>query len=175
MDTLKYPIGKYVEQPFSEKQKGEWLLDIEALPIQLEYAVVNLDEAQLNTTYRDGGWMIKQVVHHVADSHMNAYIRFKLGLTEEHPTIKAYDEKKWAEMEDSKSTPINISLTILHALHTRWIEILKDISEEQFARKVFHSEHKKDMSLWYLLGNYAWHGKHHTAHIQQLRARRNWK
>lgn len=175
MDALKYPVGKYVEQPFSEKQKAEWLLDIEALPKQMEYAVINLDETQLNTPYRDGGWMVKQVVHHVADSHMNAYIRFKLGLSEDHPTIKPYAEAKWAEMPDTINLPINLSLTLLYALHARWYEILKHISEEQYSRKVFHPEHKKHMTLWYLLGNYAWHGRHHVAHIQQLRDSRNWK
>ncbi len=175
MDTLKYPIGKYVEQPFSEKQKGEWLLDIQALPTQLEYATINLDQEQLNTTYREGGWMLKQVVHHVADSHMNAYIRFKLCLTEDLPSIKPYDEKRWAEMEDSIHLPTNLSLTILHALHARWYEILKHITEEQFQRKVYHPEHKKEMTLWYLLGNYAWHGRHHTAHINATRERMNWK
>ncbi len=174
MDTLKYPIGKYVEQPFSENRKREWLLDIQALPKQLEFAVTNLDEAQLNTPYRDGGWMVKQVVHHVADSHMNAYIRFKLGLTEDIPSIKPYDEKRWAEMHDSLELPINLSLTILHALHARWYEILMHINDEQFQRKVFHPEHKKEMTLWYLLGNYAWHGRHHTAHIIATRERMNW-
>src|SRR6478672_5500571 len=107
MEELKYPLGKYIGQPYSDKQLKEWLLDIQTLPNQIEFAVTNLDEAQLDTPYRPDGWTIKQVVHHVADSHMNAYIRFKLGLTEENPSIKPYDEKMWAEMADTKHLPIN--------------------------------------------------------------------
>ncbi len=174
MDALKYPIGKYVEQPFSPGQLDEWLLDIQLLPKKIEYAITNLDEHQLNTPYREGGWTVKQVVHHVADSHMNAYIRFKLGLSEENPTIKAYDEKAWAEMTDTKNLPINISITLLYALHTRWYEILEHISTGEWDRTLFHPEYKKQMTLWYLLGMYAWHSKHHVAHITSLRERMGW-
>ena len=123
MEDLRYPIGKYQPQPFSEKQLQEWLIDIKFLPQHLENAVLNLDEAQLNTPYRPEGWTVKQVVHHVADSHMNAYIRFKLGLTEDNPTIKPYDEAAWAKLNDTSNLPINVSLTFLHALHTRWMEV----------------------------------------------------
>lgn len=126
----RYPIGKYEPQPFSEKLLKDWINDIRFLPTSLENAILNLDEAQLNTPYREGGWKIKQLVHHVADSHMNAYIRFKLGLTENTPAIKPYDEKKWAELKDSELLPPNISLTLLHALHSRWVEILKDMKRE---------------------------------------------
>ena len=115
-----------------------------------------------------------QLVHHVADSHMNAYIRFKLGLTEDNPAIKPYEEKLWAEMNDTKNLPINISLTILFAVHKRMLEVLKSIKEEEWNRTVFHPEHQKTMSLWFLLGMYAWHGKHHTAHITKLRERMGW-
>lgn len=174
MEDLRYPIGKFVEQPFSVNLKKEWLLDISALPIQLEYAVTNLDHQQLETQYRDGGWNVRQVVHHVADSHMNAFIRFKLGLTDENPSIKPYEEQLWAELPDARM-PVNISITLLHALHSRWYEILDSLSEEQFNRTVFHPEHRKEMTLWYLLGQYAWHGKHHTAHITSLRERMSWK
>ncbi len=173
-EDLRYPIGKYIVQPFSEKLLGEWLTDIKNLPQHLENAVLNLDETQLNTPYRDGGWIVKQVVHHVADSHMNAYIRFKLGLTEDKPTIKPYDENAWAQMADTKNIPVNISLTLLHALHIRWYEVLKNISEADFNRTVIHPEHKKEMTLWYLLGMYAWHGRHHTAHVTALRERMKW-
>lgn len=166
MEHLKYPIGKYVEQPFSEKQLREWLLDIETLPLHVEHAILNLDEAELETPYRPDGWTLKQVVHHVADSHMNAYIRFKLALTEENPTIKPYDEAAWAQLPDTANLPINISITLLFALHMRWSEILKNIKEDQWNRTVFHPEHKKQMTLWYLLGMYAWHGKHHVAHLK---------
>ena len=170
----RYPIGKYQPQPFSSKQKQDWINDIRLLPGALEQAVLNLDEAQLNTPYRDGGWTVKQLVHHVADSHMNAYCRFKLGLTEENPTIKPYEEALWAELPDTKNLPINISLTLLHALHSRWIEILVNMKDEDFNRTVFHPEHKKDLTLWHLLGLYAWHSRHHTAHITTLREKKRW-
>ena len=174
MEDLRYPIGKYAPQPFSEKQLQDWLIDIKFLPQHLENAILNLDESQLNTAYRPEGWTVKQVVHHVADSHMNAFIRFKLGLTEENPAIKPYDEGAWAKLSDTKNLPINISLTLLHALHTKWIEVLKNISAEEWNRTVFHPEHKKNMSLWYLLGMYAWHSNHHVAHITSLRERMKW-
>ena len=173
-EDLRYPIGKYIVQPFSEKLLGEWLTDIKNLPQHLENAILNLDEAQLNTVYREGGWTVKQVVHHVADSHMNAYIRFKLGLTEVNPVIKPYDEAAWAEMTDTKNLPINISLTILHGVHTRWYEVLKNMGREDLDKTVFHPEHKKEFTLWELLGMYAWHSKHHVAHITSLRERMKW-
>jgi len=174
MDKQQYPIGKYVEQPFSEKQLQEWLNDIRFLPENLEHAVLNLDEAQLETPYRDGGWTVKQLVHHVADSHMNAYIRFKLGLSEENPTIKPYNQDAWAQMPDTKNLPINLSFTILHAVHRRWYEILINITPEQWNRTVVHPEYNKQMTLWHLLGMYAWHSRHHTAHINNLRERMGW-
>lgn len=174
METFRYPIGKYIEQPFSDNQLKEWLLDIEALPQHIEYAITNLDAQQLDTPYREGGWTVQQLVHHVADSHMNAYIRFKLGLTEDNPSIKPYDEKAWADMNDTKHIPINVSITLLYALHKRWYEIIKHISPEEWKRTVFHPEHKKEMTLWYLLGMYAWHSRHHVAHITALRGREGW-
>ena len=175
MEDLKYPIGKYKEQPFSQSQLKEWLLDIEVLPKALEYALVNLDAEQLEVPYRPDGWNSRQVVHHVADSHMNAFIRFKLGLTENRPDIKPYDEAKWALLSDAQHVPINISNTLLFALHARWLEVLKNITDEEWLRTVYHTEYKKEMTLWYLLGMYAWHGKHHTAHINNLREKMGWK
>lgn len=174
MEDLKYPIGKYIEQPFSQQQLEEWLLDIEILPKALEYSITNFDAAQLEIPYRPGGWNSRQVVHHVADSHMNAFIRFKLGLTEEKPDIKPYDEAKWALLSDAAHVPVNISITLLYALHVRWVEILKSIKAGEWLRTVYHPEYKKEMTLWYLLGMYAWHGKHHTAHINKLREREGW-
>jgi uncharacterized damage-inducible protein DinB len=171
----RYPIGEYKPQPFSIDKKVEWMADIKFLPLQLENAVLNLDEKQLHIPYREGGWTIQQVVHHVADSHMNAYIRFKVGLTEDNPTIKPYNEKRWAEFSDVQKLPINISITLLHALHLRWYETLKYVTDEQWNNHtVFHPEHKKTMRLWYLLGLYAWHGKHHVGHITSLRNRMAW-
>ncbi|QEC44943.1 YfiT family bacillithiol transferase [Pseudobacter ginsenosidimutans] len=171
---LRYPIGKYETQPFSSNQKRLWLQDIQFLPGLLETAIENLDEAQLNTPYRDGGWTVKQVVHHVADSHMNAYVRFKLGLTEDNPTIKPYDEARWAELKDVQAVPINMSITLLYTLHTRWHAAILHLTDQEWQRTVFHPEHKKEMSLWLLLGMYAWHGKHHVAHITSLRERKRW-
>ncbi len=174
MEDLRYPIGKYIVQPFSDKLWQEWVMDIKNLPQHLENAVLNLDEVQLDTPYREGGWTVKQLVHHVADSHMNAYIRFKLGLTEDNPTIKPYDEAAWAEMADTKNLPINISLTILHAVHARWNEVLKSMGRTDLDRTVFHPQHKKQLTLWELLGMYAWHSRHHTAHVTSLRERMKW-
>ncbi|GAO44465.1 YfiT family bacillithiol transferase [Flavihumibacter petaseus] len=172
---LRYPTGKYTPVPYSPEQHQAWLNDIKFLPQLLENAILNLDEKQLETPYRDGGWTIKQVVHHVGDSHMNAIIRFKLGLTENNPAIKPYDEAAWAELNDVKELPINITLTMLHAIHARWYAALYKIDAETLQqRTVFHPEHQKEMTLWYLLGMYAWHGKHHVAHITSLRDRNHW-
>ena len=171
---LRYPIGKYEPQPFNGTLKRNWLQDIQFLPGLLENAIENLDEAQLNTPYRDGGWTVKQVVHHVADSHMNAYIRMKLGLTEDNPVIKTYEETLWAELDDVKNVPINMSITLLYTLHTRWHAALLHLTDEQWKRTVFHPVKKANVDLWYLLGTYAWHGKHHVAHITSLRERKGW-
>lgn len=179
-DDLRYPIGKVEDQPLStkdgydEKVKAAFLLDIQLCPSMLEQAISNLDEHQLNVPYREGGWTTKQVIHHVADSHMNAYIRFKLALTEENPVIKPYDEAAWAELSDTINLPINISLTLLHALHTRWVEMMKNMTEEDWQRTIFHPEQKRTITLWDMLGTYAWHGKHHAAHITALRERMGW-
>lgn len=175
MQSLQYPIGKYVEQPYSEAQRKEWLLEIQSMPDEMEQAISNFDAAQFDMPYREGGWTVKQVVHHVADSHMNAYTRFKLGLTENKPTIKTYDEKEWALLSDTTNLPVNISLTLLHALHIRWVEVLMNMTEKDYEREVYHPEHKTHLTLWYLLGMYAWHGKHHVAHVTTLKERLNWK
>jgi len=172
----RFPIGTFEPQPFSIERKIEWLADIKFLPLHLENAVLNLDENQLQTPYREGGWTVHQLVHHVADSHINAYCRFKLGMTEDNPTIKPYEEKLWAELHDVQKLPINISLTLLHALHARWHEALKDVSDDEWNnRTVFHPEQKKTIRLWTLLGTYAWHGRHHVAHIMSLRQKMGWK
>ena len=173
-DDARYPIGKYEPQPYSQQQKDKWLLDLQLLPSDLENAIHNLDEAHLHTPYREGGWTVHQLVHHIADSHMNAYIRFKLGLTEDNPPIKPYDEKAWANLDDVKTLPINISITLLFALHERWVAAIKNLSEEEWQRTVFHPEHKKEMTLWFLLGMYAWHGRHHVQHILSLREKMQW-
>ena len=171
---LRYPIGQYEPHPYSEKLKEQWLADIKFLPNTLENAVQHLDEKQLQTPYRDGGWTVHQVVHHVADSHMNALIRFKLGYTENNPTIRPYDEKLWATTSDTLNLPVNISITLLYALHQRWYEFLRSFTEEDWNKTVYHPEHKKEFTLWVLLGMYAWHGRHHVAHINGLKERMSW-
>lgn len=171
----RYPIGKYVVQPYSEELKKEWLSDIKFLPNDLEVALQNLDEHELDTPYREGGWTIKQLVHHIADSHMNAYIRFKLALTEDNPTIKPYEEKDWSNLYDVFTVPVNVSVTLLHALHRRLLATLEELNEGQWERTVFHAEQKNRISLWELLGMYAWHGKHHVAHITSLKQQKGWQ
>ena len=178
-ENIRYPIGRQEEQSiykedFTEAIKSSLLIDIKWLPTSLEMAILNLDADQLNTPYREEGWTINQVVHHVADSHINAYTRFKLGLTETEPVIKPYDQDSWALLEDSKTVPINVSLTLLHALHTRWYALMMSMTEEQWQRTIYHPETKQKISLWELLKSYAWHGKHHVAHIISLRNRRGW-
>jgi len=178
METItkdpRYPIGKYIEQEYSDQLRKQWISDIRFLPGLLEYSIQNLDEAQLDTPYREGGWTVKQLVHHVADSHMNAYIRFKLGLTEINPTIKPYAEAAWAELADTAAQPINVSLTLLHALHLRWVSVLEAMTDEDLKRTVYHPERKMDLTLWNLLGSYSWHGKHHVAHITTLKQQMRW-
>ncbi|MEO6069525.1 MAG: YfiT family bacillithiol transferase [Chitinophagaceae bacterium] len=173
-EDLRYPIGEYVPKPYSEETKEEWLADIQFLPQAVESAIHNLDEYQLQTPYRDGGWTIHQVVHHIADSHMNAYIRFKVGYTELNPTIKTYNEKEWAEMADVKNLPVNISITLLYSLHLRWYQFLKSFTDEDWTKTVVHPEQKRNMTLWFLLGLYSWHGRHHVAHINSLRDIKGW-
>jgi hypothetical protein len=171
----RYPIGKYQPVAYREQQVQEWLVDIKMLPKAIELAVQNLDEVQLHTPYRTGGWTVHQLVHHVADSHMNAYCRFKLALTENNPTIKPYEENEWVLLNDVKCLPINISITLLYALHERMYNCLTAVTAQQWQQcSVMHPEQGKQMSLFFLLGMYAWHGKHHTAHITQLRAANSW-
>jgi len=171
---LRYPVGKYLPQAYSEELKEQWLSDVKFLPHAIENAVHNLDEQQLQTPYREGGWTVHQLVHHVADSHMNAYLRFKQGYVEDNPTIKPYDEKMWANLTDVKNLPVNISITLLHALHQRWYEFLSHFTETDWQRTLFHPEHKKQFTLWHMLGLYAWHSRHHVAHITALRERMKW-
>lgn len=173
-EDLRYPIGHYEPQDYSEDLKAQWLADIKFLPQLLEQATANLDEFQLQTPYREGGWTVHQLVHHVADSHMNAYCRFKLGYTEETPTIRPYEEKLWAITADAEHLPINISITLLHALHARWHEFLNHFAPADWQRTVYHPGHGKEFTLWALLGMYAWHGRHHAAHITGLRERMGW-
>ena len=178
-ENIRYPIGRQEDQPiskedFTESGKSSLLIDIKMLPTSLEMAILNLDVDQLETPYRPEGWTLNQLVHHVADSHLNAYVRFKLGLTEKEPVIKPYDQDSWALLDDPNTVPINVSLTLLHALHTRWYTLMKSLTEDQWQRTIFHPETKNLITLWELLKTYAWHGKHHVAHITSLRNRLNW-
>lgn len=174
MPDPRYPIGLYEPKSYSETQKEEWISDIRFLPNGVEHALQNLDEAQLQTPYRDGGWTVHQLVHHIADSHMNAYIRFKLGYTEDVPQIKPYEEGLWAQTADVSTLPVNVSTTLLFALHQRWHVFLQSFEETDWQKTVLHPGLGKEVSLWYLLGSYAWHGRHHTAHITSLRQQMGW-
>lgn len=175
INDARYPIGHFEPQPYSNMLKTKWLRDIKFLPADLELAIQSFDEYQLDTPYREGGWTVKQLVHHIADSHMNAYMRFKLALTEDNPTIKTYEEKEWANLADVSSVPVNVSVTLLHALHRRWLGAIENLTEEQFTnRHIYHPEQKKQISLWYLLGMYAWHSRHHLAHIIKLKEQKGW-
>ncbi len=177
--NLRYPIGKLEEQPFSKKQEYNnklrliYIQDIQDCPSNLEKAVANLNEEQLNTPYRDGGWTVKQVVHHVSDSHMNAFIRFKLALTETCPVIKPYDQNAWAQLPDT-TLPVTIALAFITALHEKWVKIINSMSDEDWKKTIYHPEHQKKMALWDLIGTYAWHGKHHATQIIKLRERNKW-
>ncbi|WDM23358.1 YfiT family bacillithiol transferase [Paenibacillus polymyxa] len=172
---LRYPIGSFVvPDTITEEQLIAWIHDIAELPAQLRQAVEGLNEQQLNTPYREGGWTIRQVVHHVADSHMNSYIRFKLALTEDTPTIKPYDEGRWAEIPDARELPLEPSLQLLEGLHERWVTVLRSLGEDQLHRSFIHPESGQTTRLERNIGIYAWHGKHHTAHITSLRERNAW-
>lgn len=175
LDQLKYPIGKYAfNKDAGENEINQWVSEIGQFPATLKNAVKGLNDAQLDAPYREGGWTVRQVVHHMADSHMNAFIRLKLALTEDHPTIKPYEENLWAEMSDSKNFPIESSLSLVESLHVRWVQMLKNIKTSELDRTVYHPSSKRDMSVKFLLGLYAWHGKHHVAHITELRKRMKW-
>lgn len=173
-EQLRYPIGKFkTPETVNDTDILNWIDTIEKFPERLQKEVITLNDSQLDTPYREEGWTVRQVVHHVADSHMNAYIRFKLTLTEHTPTIKPYLEAQWAELADSKAT-INLSLPILEGVHKRWVIILKSMKQEDFEKKMFHPEHNKELILKNVLALYAWHSNHHLAHITQLKKRKEW-
>ena len=172
---LRYPVGRFTFPEAATSQQIEgWIADIEATPAALRAAVKGLAAAQIESPYRPGGWTVRQLVHHVADSHMNAYTRFKLALTEGTPTIKPYNEAAWAELEDTRTVPITVSLELIDALHTRWVALLRSLSPEQLRRDLRHPEQNRIMRLDGLLGLYAWHGRHHVAHVTALREREGW-
>jgi hypothetical protein len=171
---LRYPVGQFTPvTPCTPELRRDAVAAIAALPPRIREAVAGLDEAQLDTPYRPGGWTVRQLVHHVADSHMNGMIRLKLALTEHEPTIKPYDEKSWAALADAR-LPIEISLAILDNVHARWDAVYQSLTPEQFQRTFFHPEMQKSLTLDTHLQLYAWHSKHHVAHITSLRQRENW-
>jgi uncharacterized damage-inducible protein DinB len=171
---LRYPIGKFVwAGEVEDSQRPELIQQIAETPANLRAAVKDLNEQQLDAPYRPGGWTVRQVVHHLPDSHLNSYVRFKLALTEQEPTIRPYDEARWAELHEARTAPIEISLQLLEALHKRWVLFLQSLKPADFARTLRHPESGL-MSVDTLLRHYAWHGRHHVAHITALRSRMGW-
>jgi uncharacterized damage-inducible protein DinB len=170
----RYPVGPF-EMPtnFGENDRRDRIADIEGLPRRMREAVKSLSQQQLDTAYREGGWTVRQVVHHVPDSHLNAYTRFKLALTEDTPTIKPYAEAEWAKLPDS-AMAIDVSLNLLEAVHARWVTILKAMTPEQWKRALHHPEKGKDLTLDQMLALYSWHSRHHLAHVTELKKRKGW-
>jgi hypothetical protein len=172
----RYPIGPFrFDGKADARQREHWIAEIAAAPGALRAAVTNLSPAQLDTPYREHGWTVRQVVHHLPDSHLNAYTRIKLALTEEEPVIKPYDEARWAELPDVPTTPIDISLTLLECLHRRWVLLLRELGPAEFGRRYHHPEQSRSIGLDEVVAMYAWHGRHHVAQITSLRARRGWE
>ncbi len=172
---LRYPTGRFrrPEAPLDDAERRRAIDTIAVTPAKLRAAVAGLTDAQLGTPYRPDGWTVRQVVHHVPDSHMNAYVRFKLGLTEDEPTIKPYDEARWVELGDTRDTPIETTLVLLEQLHDRWVRLLRSMAADDFARRIRHPE-TGVQRLDQVLALYAWHGPHHVAHVTSLRERMGW-
>lgn len=176
LEQLKYPIGKF-ENPeiVTEGQLAQWIATIAAFPAKLKHEVSHLTDEQLDTPYRPEGWTVRQVVHHCADSHINSFVRFKLALTEDKPTIKPYWEDRWATLPDGKTIPIEYSLMILEGLHYRWATLLNSLTTEDLIRTFIHPGQGREIELLENIGLYAWHSEHHLAHITALKKRENWK
>lgn len=175
MDDLKYPIGHFtLPSEISSLTISKWITIIENFPNRLQSLVKNLTEEQLNTPYRNGGWTVRQTIHHCGDSHVNSYIRFKWTLTEDIPTIKAYFEDRWAEIFDTKEAPIELSLQFINAVHQKWVYLLKGLTDNDLNKTFIHPESGDVVSLKKNIGIYAWHCNHHYAHIEHLLKRKNW-
>lgn len=176
LEQLKYPIGKpEIPSTITQRDLEKWISDIERFPHELEYLVRELSDNQLDTPYREGGWTVRQVIHHSYDSHHNSYTRFKWTLTEDTPLIKAYFEERWAELDDSKSGPILLTIDALKALHAKWVFLLKGLSKSDLERVFIHPDGNEKVTLKENIGIYAWHCQHHYAHIEQLMIRKQWK
>ena len=174
MSDPRYPIGKFsYTGPLSSEQKKQYLDDIDQTPARMRAAVRGLSDKQLDTPYRDGGWTVRQLTHHVPESHMNAYIRFKLALTEDDPVIKPYMEDRWAELPDARQAPIETSLALLDSLHQRWTTVLRNLGDAEWQRTFRHPE-IGPMTLEKTLALYSWHGRHHVAHVTTLREKMGW-
>jgi hypothetical protein len=174
IESLKYPVGRFDPQAPAPAGGRAALIDsLAAVPARLRTAVNGLTEAQLDTPYREGGWTVRQLVHHVPDSHLNAYIRMKWTVTEDNPTIKTYDEKLWSELGDARTAPVEVSLTLLAAIHARWDLFLRSLADSDFERPLSHPEWGQ-LQLETLLKQYEWHGRHHVAHVTALRQRLKW-
>ena len=172
---LRFPVGEFkVRETTTEEEFKSYVQDLEELPAKLRKEVEGLTEEQLDTPYRPDGWTIRQVVHHLPDSHANGYIRFKLAVTEDGVKIQPYLEPLWANLEDGKKAPIEMSLKFLEGLHQRWVMFLKSLKPQDYKRKLFHPEHNKELPFAGYLGAYAWHCKHHLAHITELKKRKGW-
>ncbi len=175
MSDLQYPIGKFALDPeVTPEKRQRWIEEITAAPAAFRKATAGLSDAQLDTPYREGGWTVRQVIHHMADSHLHNLIRFRLALTEDSPAITGYDPAKWAEIPDAKTGPVDISLALLQAIHDRWALLLRTMTPADFAR-AFRRPDGQLVTLDRALQTYAWHGKHHAAHITGLRDRMGWK
>ena len=174
MEELRYPVGRFSpDRGISEEERRRMIQEIASLPGRLRDAVSGLSRPHLDTPYRPAGWTVRQVVHHVADSHVNAYVRFKLALTEDQPTIKPYDEAAWAELPDARTEPVEVSLTILDAVHHRWTRILGELNEEEWQRTFVHPD-LGELTLETNLQLYEWHGRHHLHHVTTLAEREGW-
>jgi hypothetical protein len=174
MEQLQYPVGRFkMPVDISETELQDAILIIKGLPSKLADAIEGLSKEQLDTPYRPGGWTVRQVVHHLADSHMNAYIRYKLALTEDHPTIKPYKEALWASLPDQHLDPA-LSLSLVKNIHLKWVVIMEDMSDEQWSRTFLHPEHNRVQSLRQTAMLYAWHCNHHLSHILRLKERMSW-
>jgi uncharacterized damage-inducible protein DinB len=175
LNNLRFPVGRFTPtQPVSSEVIEQCIDTISSFPQKLRAVTAGMSEAQLNIPYREGGWTIKEVVHHCADSHMNAFIRFKLGLSEDNPTIKPYLQDEWVKQPDVKKESINVSLHLLEALHIRWTSLLEDMNKADFERTFYHPEMKKPITLAKNLCLYAWHCDHHLGHVTGLKDRMGW-
>lgn len=175
MTDLRYPIGKFQRaETITDAMRNDCIKNIEEAPMRLREIVAGLNDEQLNTAYRPDGWTVRQVVHHMVDSHVNGYVRSKLAITEDEPTIKPYQEERWAELPEARNAPIEMSLMILEGLHRRWAIYLRSLAPADFARRYRHPENGL-MNLDALIQTYSWHSRHHVAHIVELRKRMGWK